>query len=308
MGQCQLLQIAVQLVLHRGEYRRVLIGGCCRFAFRGRQQRRDVAGLRAALRLDLADVNHRGSRRHRDPSRFRAALPGEHFRRVAACHDIGKHRQRRADHVHPAHQFVRPTVNIHPVHLQRHHVERVQAAALPRIGKAARHRPDIIAVVLPLPLGFLHEHGAEFRLRIGMRGLDHQVRLPRHRVAAARRAPVPVACGEAVQRHAAHQEFLQHAAHHVVHAARLHALVVIHVMPVQVGARITRERRVAVHGKVSRKHPLAHHLLEGLPAGLQAVSLQPVPENFMEEHAARRTGKDRRTRVRVCHRGGFQCL
>ena len=115
-------------------------------------------------------------------------------------------------------------------------------------------------------LGFFHQHGTQFIFRVGTIGFDNQVGLPGHGITPSGSTPVTVTHGETVQRNPAHKELFQHAIHHVIHPTRFHALVIIHIVTVQIRVGITLLQRIAIYLKLLGQNLFPYHFFEGLTA------------------------------------------
>ena len=135
-------------------------------------------------------------------------------------------------------------------------------------------------------LSLCAQHLAQGLLGLRGRSLDDEVRLARNGIMAVGCPSVTIALWEAVHRHAAQQELVEHAILDVVHPARANALRVVVVMAVELLALVFGKTGVAEYAEIGWQHILTDHVAEGLTARLEAVGLQAVTENLMEEHTA----------------------
>ena len=276
--------------------------------YRCLEDRRHEVALLRTLGLYLTDKDGGRAGGHGHPSRLGATAAGEHGGAVACCLNMGEHRQRGADEAHATHEFVGLAVDKDAVDLYGRDIERVDASAFARHRVAARHRAEEIAVGLALTLGLADEHGAQLGVGIGLGGLHDEVGLPADSIVFQVSASVAVALGETVDGLAAHEEGAQHTVHDIVDAAGLHALVVVAVAAVHVHAGIVAQRRIAIDVESGGQHLLADHVLEGLAAFLEAVALQTMTEDLMEEDAGSRPREDGRAGIGIGDGSSLQGL
>src|SRR5258708_4938421 len=133
----------------------------------------------------------------------------EDFGLISGRQNPRQRRQRRTHNIHPAHQFVRTPVGVHPVYQHRQDLERLrQRSRCQR--KTALNVIEIQSVRLPLFFYFIDQLLPHFRFGHRFCRSHDQVSLAPRGHPAGLVSPVSVRLAEILDRHARHKKVLQH--------------------------------------------------------------------------------------------------